>query len=481
MVNAGLIAGTNFGIDLNNGFVNNQQTGTIVATSGFAIVADGYATLNNAGTILSTGPLPASYNGFVETLGDGVYLTDGGTLINQAGALISTQYGFGADVIGYESTLLNYGTITAANSGQGGAQLGGDATLVNHAGAVIQGSQYGVTLFDGEVSVSNAGTIVARPALGGAPGSIGVDFSTDTAQSYLTNAASGTISGSTGVMLMSADGTVVNDGVIAGRGRLGSGVTLADGGTVTNQVGGTISGYYLFKSYGVAIGGDAGTVENLGTIFGRTKGVYLGAGGTLNNGGTIGVVAGTAGYDAVQLTGTIASTVFNAGTIGATGDTVNVNGITAFGGLYLNNRLSALIAGNNAVRSTSGVTTLLNYGTITTAGTVDQSTARAGDARQGIYLSGTGGTDYVLNSSSGTIFGYGGLYIQGIEATVVNAGTIGAYRIPISVAGGSHDYLNLEGAGCRPRRRRLPYQYRLDPIAREFLLAGCQRATQRPP
>ncbi len=452
IVNAGLVVGAQTGIVLEGGSINNLPTGTISASGSVAVGAGGYATLKNAGTILATGQVTQYFPQFSFQIGGAAALDGGGTLINQAGASIMSRYGSGAAILGYyepgyllntDATLLNFGTILGTATGQAGAEIAGNGTVVNGVSGVVEGGRYGVILFAGQASLSNAGTIAAGPisAGGGTVVSVGIDFSTETTNSYVTNAATGTIMGGAGVLFAGADAELVNAGTIVGRARLTAGVTLADGGTVVNQLGGTIGSSYLLKSYGVAVSGAEGTVTNLGTIFGRTKAVYLGAGGTIDNGGSIGVVSGTAGYAAIQLVGTQPSTVINAGTIGTTGATVEVNGITAFGGLYLSNRPSGLIAGTYGVRSTSGASTILNSGTITTAGTV---MGHPGTSLQAVYLSGTAGADYVSNAAGGLIYGYRGIDIEGALGTVANAGTIGSYRSPVYHTG-TTEYLNLHG------------------------------------
>ena len=79
--------------------------------------------------------------------------------------------------------------------------------------------------------------------------------------------------------LNSYPGTVFNVGTILGTGR---GVYLGGGGSVSNQLAGSIIG-----GSGIAINGGAGTVGNLGTIAGTAYpgvGIILVQGGSVTNG-----------------------------------------------------------------------------------------------------------------------------------------------------------------------------------------------------
>ena len=82
----------------------------------------------------------------------------------------------------------------------------------------------------------------------------------------VTNQSGGTIAGYYGINAQVAAATVVNAGVIAGNDTTANaaGVVLAAGGSVTNQSGGTISGYF-----GVKAAGAAATVVNSGNVAGN--------------------------------------------------------------------------------------------------------------------------------------------------------------------------------------------------------------------
>ena len=73
---------------------------------------------------------------------------------------------------------------------------------------------------------------------------------------------------------------MTNNGGISASGTGSAGVDLADGGTLTNNSTGSITG----NSFGVFITGAAGTVTNKGSIAGgKYDGVVLAKGGSVTN------------------------------------------------------------------------------------------------------------------------------------------------------------------------------------------------------
>src|SRR6202007_484571 len=98
--------------------------------------------------------------------------------------------------------------------------------------------------------------------------------------------------------------------------RGGSGVYLLAGGSITNQSGGTISGYNgVISRYGTA------AVVKAGDIVGHSPtagiGVWIRDGGSVTNqsGGTI------SGFTGVAFTGAVSGTLVDSGTIVGTGGT----------------------------------------------------------------------------------------------------------------------------------------------------------------
>src|ERR1700692_301953 len=101
--------------------------------------------------------------------------------------------------------------------------------------------------------------------------------------------------GNFGIAFRYGSARVPNPGPVTGTSRSGIAFLQTSGGSVTTQAGGPISG-----SYGVRMIGAAGSVTNAGTISGSTSAaIYLRSGGSVTNqaGGTI------SGIDGVRIFG----------------------------------------------------------------------------------------------------------------------------------------------------------------------------------
>ncbi len=267
-------------------------------------------------------------------------------------------------------------------------------TIANSATVVYNGGGLAVYGPAGTAwTLTNYGSI---SGYGPGPGDSGVQLA---AGGYVTNALGGTISGSDGVVVQNATGTVINAGGITGTGNAAysSGVRLTAGGYIGNAADGSIAGYQ-----GVNIYGGPGTVVNAGSIGGTgnfLSGVNLGSGGSLTNTDT-GVITG---YDGASLN---SGTVINHGVITGTAG----YGVTFAGDGSVTNATNASITGGTDGVRIAGAGTLANAGSI------------YGGSRYGVYF-GNGGS--VTNATTGTITGaYGGVNVLSQPGTVVNYGTI---------------------------------------------------------
>lgn len=139
-------------------------------------------------------------------------------------------------------------------------------------------ASYGALVLKSAVSLTNAasGTITSTTTAVGVGAGIGGD-----AGGSMGNA--GSISGRFGVLLLNAPGSATNSGIIRATGKftgqqsdtVGEGIQLRSGGTITNQAGGTISGYWIGAQIG-NFGVDnpaGGAVLNAGTITANDPGV----------------------------------------------------------------------------------------------------------------------------------------------------------------------------------------------------------------
>jgi fibronectin-binding autotransporter adhesin len=444
LTNDGTLFGSiTLGLD---GLLSNN--GTVVGSGTAAVYGpvSGPATVVNAGSIYGSGLARQ----------DGVYLTDGGLVINHLGGTVSGYEG--VSIAGAAGTVINGGRIsggvylseggvinnqtagatgTVINEGDifGGVYLSEGGVVTNQTGGDINYSFWGIFTRDFPVTVENAGLIG-----GSFPGS-----------------------GGAGVYL-SDGGTVINQfgGWIFGR--AGTGIVLSKGGLVVNEAGGTISAYQ-----GVEIAGAAGTLVNAGTIIGETQdAVRFGTGnanrvvvdpgavfsGTVDGGNTIGATA----VSTLELaSGTSAGTLDGIGTqfvdFGAV--TVDANAAWTLTGMNtVANGVSLTVAGTLTNTGTvAGAITvgpggvLNNLGTITAGasgqavvyGAANGSAAvvnagQIGGAENGVFLRDGG---LVSNTSGGTISGTQiGIAVTGVSGTVANAGGISSRTGIFLVAGG---------------------------------------------
>ncbi len=419
----------------------------------------GFATLTNAGSLGGA----ASFGIQVGTSATGV------TVVNSSGGAITGSTDAIYVVTGSGAgTVSNSGRITGGTTGFAAINLSGGGSVSNATGGTISGHQAGVFIAQGTgATVSNAGSIGASQAYGiwlenngtvtnQSAGIItGGYLTTNAAGVYLghggavTNQSGGTIGGLRGVYAQSAAATVVNAGHLVGgtttigtgASATGEGVYLGAGGTVTNQLGGTITGYLGVEGH------TAITVLNAGSIGGNATGsgavgVYLGAGGSVTNqsGGTI------TGYYGVRAT-TAAANVVNAGVIAGnyTSNYNNADGVyLGAGGSVTNQAGGAIFGRNDGVLISGAAGTVLNLGSIHShiggyggrgvsldAGGVITNGASGGTASTAFISGynyavqfGASGTDTLINY--GTISGLPGTVAVSMATGTIINGTSGA-------------------------------------------------------
>ncbi|QNK67619.1 autotransporter outer membrane beta-barrel domain-containing protein [Variovorax sp. PAMC26660] len=284
------------------GAVTNQAGGSIMGVAvGVKMEAGG--TVNNigAGSVISVG-------------GTGVTISGGnGTVTNSGTIAASGVDGQGVVIGGGTAQVTNSGTIQALGSGGRAIYLyadpGDTLTVNNQAGGKIIGAGTGVQL-NGNGTVTNSGQISTTAAdgmgvyFGTAAGAVvntqggtitggaaGVQFDfggdvTNTGGTIRATTDGKNLDGGHGVAIVGGLGTVINQGGGTIAGKL-YGVSLADGGTITN-IASTISADGMDPlAAGVGISGAPGTVTNTGAgslIKGPAAGVRLIDGGTVING-----------------------------------------------------------------------------------------------------------------------------------------------------------------------------------------------------
>jgi hypothetical protein len=481
---------------LASGTLTNTSTGLIEGGKGVAIVS---GTVNNAGTIIGSGGIGGGYGvrlqtgGYVDNSGTisatdyGVSMPYGtGTVINSGtieasiagidlasgGGVTNAGSGFiegylnGVDIKGAAGTITNTGTIlnTDKRSGRGVALYHG-GSVTNSGTGLIQGVNAGVYITGGAGTVTNSGTIIAT----GFPGTIsaGISFGDGTVVN------SGLIDGKgpAVVYAIRGSGSVINSGLIQGANYLSAGsidnvasgriVAQVRAATVTNRgtiVEGTrlaITGAVSIYNSGVIAGVNAsGVVTNLGVINGGITGPGLAmGGGTVFNMGVIGGVVINGSVGTLTNSGTIfgvslaaGGTVIDSGTIIGSGGTA-----LTFGGS--GSDLLALEAGYHLSGSVQGSTTVGATNTLELSGTLGTVTATyntLGLSNFQDVLFGAGGSEILKAANTtgtlGTVTLSGwtqtseilDLTAVGTNATLANGGTVSsAYQLTASGSGGT--------------------------------------------
>jgi Hint domain len=200
------------------------------------------------------------------------------------------------------------------------------------------------------------------------------------------------------------DWTITNSGKLFASG--GAALSLASKGTITNLVGGTISGYTGISASAAA------TVSNSGSISGSTTSGGRGSAAGINllNSGVIINQAGghITGYQAVRAGGTSVSTVTNSGMIAGGTSGINAAGIYLLSGGAVTNQATGTISGYRGIRGEEP-STVANFGTIEALG--------------------TGGFGIAVQMSRGDLVNYANATIVGVNgvlgaSVVTNSGTI---------------------------------------------------------
>ena len=279
VMNAGSITGVgSTAVSMTGGgMVTNSATGTISSSGSAISITGAMGTVNNAGTISSAGSfgVTMSAGGSVtnsKTISSAVSVS-GGTaatnrIENQAGATITGGLLTGA-TLSSGGDIINGGSIT----GGSGVNIGGTGGTLTNTGTVGATGFFSTaaTVASGS-TIDNSGSITADD---GSAVSIGGGGST----TMLTNQSGGQIIGGTNdfvdAVSVGSDFSIVNNGLIRGRGSnaffdvtaiFGSSVT----GSLTNNAAATIEN----QASGVAVdftGSTEQSFENAGTINGDVR------------------------------------------------------------------------------------------------------------------------------------------------------------------------------------------------------------------
>ena len=293
--------------------------------------------------------------------------------------------------------------------------------------AEIQG--YGGVQVSGAMgTVANAGTIAAyREAIGFSVGGAIRNGSNRDTEALID----GTGGKSTAISFGDGPATLANFGTVMGA---YDGVVMNSGGSVANGSNGDTGALIQANapdSFGMLVGGGAGTVANFGTLSGRV-GIVMFSGGAVTNGSdadTGALIEGHGGNSSSVFVAGGPGTLTNFGT--ATGD----QGVFMFSGGAVTNgsngdsdaRIQATGTNSIGVYIVGGVGTVANFGTVT--------------ALDGVNLySGGAVTNGSSRDTAALIQGIGsisiGVYVANGAGTVANFGTImGAYGVVLYSGG----------------------------------------------
>ncbi|WGD28541.1 autotransporter domain-containing protein [Ancylobacter sp. WKF20] len=270
----------------------------------------------NVGTVTSSGSITTSgvavlWNGAATSTG--VSITNDGTISSTGGRAFDTS---GSSITGIY-TLVNNGTISASNDtfrinddfANGTLNVTNYGTMTSATGQVFDLAN--VTAATAVVTITNYGTLesgtadVVRPGTGG------------TVINYGRIEATGLTSDGDGVDFQTAGGTVVNKstGVILGAKH---GITGDGAITVTNELGGSITGQNGSGINVDSTGATVVTITNYGTITGAVTGLLD------DDGAADGVPDGDG--DGIDVDGQIL--LHNYGTVQGTGATGTNDGIS---------------------------------------------------------------------------------------------------------------------------------------------------------
>ena len=446
--NAGTVTGQFDGILATGSVSLADNTGLITGTdSNSSGIKANTVSGNNAGTI-------SGAVGIDTVTGSDVNLTsNSGTIQGNSSFAITTG---GNVVIG-----ANSGSIVGVGRA---IDAGGSANVTNASAGTISatGVNSSAIIAVGDTVVVNSGNITAT--------GVAINAQSNSSTSLdLTNNSGGTINADTAVEAVGS-ATIINGGTIMGAGQ---GVFVIGSTSITNTTSGVIEATgtsaeaivgsaLLLNNAGIVqvtatqfFAVDVDTIEtgssNSGTISGNAAAINANDSIDMTNSGTI-----TGGILAIQATNT--ATLANSGTVsgdrlGIVANDVEITNsgtITASGGSGLQaiaiftltgnitNDVSGVIsatgtAANNDAINTADITTVDNFGLISSAG------------RSGIRA---GGNATIINETGGTITGVTGIQIRDagdgfgapVNSSVFNAGTItgtGGVAINFAVTAGA--------------------------------------------
>jgi uncharacterized protein with beta-barrel porin domain len=424
VINSGTISGVTNAAD----GIHALTTATVTNNAGASIIADGYGisaiggvTLTNYGSIST---------GFFDAIN-----ASGATVINGAGASITSVHEDGINALNGAANVINSGTIASTNAS---GISGTSAMVTNNVGGRITGFS-GIDVAH-NVTVINSGTITASSGTG----IVGFDIGST---ATVTNYSGATISGGLNGIKVDAVLNVNNSGSISGT--TGDGLN-ANQQTVTNNAGGSVTG----GRYGIVAFNGNSSITNAGSIGGGTAAIDFGGTGntlTLLPGSAIsGAVLGS-GANTLQLAGS-GSVSFDASQLGSAStlqyqgfgtlnkldsSTWTLTGTSPFTGAI--NVNGGTLAVNGDMRAASSLT-INAAGTLAGAGTVGATQVNAG----GTFAPGSGTPGSSMTVAGNLAFQSGAIYLVQVNpsassfANVTGTATLGGAAVNAVFASGGY-------------------------------------------
>ncbi|MBW4652274.1 MAG: autotransporter-associated beta strand repeat-containing protein [Kaiparowitsia implicata GSE-PSE-MK54-09C] len=430
---------------------SNSYTGTTTVNGGFLALVNGGSIAASSGVIIaSSGGFDISF--LTGTGASITSLTGAGTvgLGSKTLTLSNASGSFGGTIDGTGGLALTAGTetLTGTNGYTGATAINGGRLALSGGGSIASSS--GVTMTAGVFDISaSAGAGAAIRSLAGSGGSVTLGTRTLT----LSNASgtfAGTIAGSGGLALTAGTQTLTGNsssfsGIVnvnSGRLLIGTGGTLGNGAAVFNVHnggtlggGGTVGGNVAIDAGGILSAGfSPGTltitgnlVQSIGSItnfelgqsgvVGGASNDLVNVGGDLTRGGTLNLIATTAGW----------YRLYNvAGTISGSYDTINSGALSHTIYTTIPNQVNVLLAGaGQSVQFWDGGDTTgngaANGGTATWNAGGTNWTSLPGAQINDQWRAGVG----IFAGTAGTVTVAGSRDIQGLQFTVDGYSLIG--------------------------------------------------------
>ncbi len=444
------------------GGISYTPTGNLQLTTNSDVAATGTVSVNGTGTTQITN------NGTITTTGAGTSFTPGAQGIFARGSSVSVggtgaistsglnARGVDAATSGAGAVTVNVGNVTTTGTGGGGPGFFPNSSAIfanTDAGAItVTGGtlQTAGDFASGVQAISNTGDITINT---GAITTTGANANGVSAQSYTAGTVAVTSTGTIGTSGQAANGVSVyaRNGTatahvanVNATGFNAAGI-LVNGGTAANASFGSVTtagsfgqGVYAQSSGDVTVSGTnvttAGTDAAAVYAFSDTGNVAVTTTGTVatTGGSSRGIYAYSNSGNTAVVAKNVTTTGNNSDAIVAVGAnaSVTISGTVSTQGhqAYNNSNANAVL-----VKATDGVATVVNNGSVSTAG--DNATAILATATQGIAISGSGSVATT------------GYHALGIDANSA-AGPVSVTTGNISTHGGQSIGLRAQGNGA---------------------------------